>query len=95
MIKMEQSGEKLLKSDAVFGDMIFEPVLEEGVFRFDCSVTDREAAFPSLSFTSTNIRDTPIMIDKHPVYIPSFLCDNGQRTVKLEVITALLIFNRR
>ncbi|KAK4401021.1 Alpha-glucosidase 2 [Sesamum angolense] len=32
------------------GKMIFEPILEEGVFRFDCSADDRNAAFPSISF---------------------------------------------
>ncbi|KAK4401019.1 Alpha-glucosidase 2, partial [Sesamum angolense] len=35
------------------GKMIFEPILEEGVFRFDCSADDRHAAFPSISFENS------------------------------------------
>ncbi|KAF2308928.1 hypothetical protein GH714_024529 [Hevea brasiliensis] len=50
--------EKTVTSDAKAGNMIFEPILEDGVFRFDCS-------YPSLSFINTKDRDTPII--SHPV----------------------------
>ncbi|CAM8883103.1 unnamed protein product [Rhodiola kirilowii] len=82
---MGPNGEKAMSSDVVSGDMIFKSILEEGVFRFDCSVEDREAAFPSLSFTSATNRESPIMSDNRPVYIPSFECHFGQQTVKLEL----------
>ncbi|GLU05271.1 hypothetical protein SLE2022_223800 [Rubroshorea leprosula] len=65
--------------------MIFEPILEDGVFRFDCSSDDRNAAFPSLSFTNTKLRDTPILIHKVPSYIPTFQSLLGQQIVKLEL----------
>ncbi|KAJ0020657.1 hypothetical protein Pint_31284 [Pistacia integerrima] len=41
---------KVITADAISGDMIFQPILEDGVFRFDCSADDRDAAYPSLSF---------------------------------------------
>ncbi|GAB4857922.1 hypothetical protein Ancab_015827 [Ancistrocladus abbreviatus] len=72
-------------ADVASSNMIFQPVLEEGVFRFDCSVDDRKAAFPSLSFVSSRVRDTPIMSHKHPSYIPIFEKDMGQQIVKLEL----------
>ena len=72
-------------SDVSSGRMIFEPILEDGVFRFDCSVKDRDAAFPSISFVNSRDRDTPITSDKVPVYTPTFECLLGQQVVKLEV----------
>lgn len=67
------------------GDMIFEPILEEGVFRFDCSATDRDEAFPSLSFVHTKYRDTPIKSHAVPLHIPAFKKLLGHQIVKLEV----------
>ncbi|GLT91332.1 hypothetical protein SLE2022_092240 [Rubroshorea leprosula] len=75
---------KVVTADVTSGEMLYEPILEEGVFRFDCSVGDRNAAFPSLSFTNSKLRDTPIMVHKVPSYIPTFQCLLGQQTVKLE-----------
>ncbi|KAH0678884.1 hypothetical protein KY284_019969 [Solanum tuberosum] len=48
-------------SDARMGNMIFESILEEGVFRFDCYADDRNAAFPSISFVDPKVRETPLM----------------------------------
>ncbi|KAL0371972.1 UNVERIFIED_CONTAM: Alpha-glucosidase 2 [Sesamum calycinum] len=67
------------------GKMIFEPILEEGVFRFDCSADDRHAAFPSISFENSKVRDTPLVnVHKVPTYIPSFECVLGQQIVTIE-----------
>ncbi|PHT58664.1 hypothetical protein CQW23_01027 [Capsicum baccatum] len=73
-------------SDARTGNMIFEPILEEGIFRFDCSADDRNAAFPSFSFVDPKVRETPIMsIHKVPSYIPTFECVMGQQIVNIEL----------
>lgn len=73
-------------SDARTGNMIFESILEEGVFRFDCSADDRNAAFPSFSFVDPKVRETPKMsIHKVPSYIPAFECVLGQQIVNIEV----------
>ena len=85
MSKMTDSEVKAATSDSTVGKMIFESILEDGVFRFDCSTNDRDAAYPSLSFKNTNNRDVPIMSNKFPLYIPSFECLLGQQIVKLEV----------
>ncbi|KAK4747953.1 hypothetical protein SAY87_014539 [Trapa incisa] len=67
------------------GDMIYEPILEEGIFRFDISPNDRAAASPSLSFKNTKERDTPITTHKTPSYIPTFERLLGQQIVRLEL----------
>lgn len=72
----------------ISGSMIFEPILEEGVFRFDCSTDDRNAAFPSISFVNPKVRETPIMSIKNvPSYIPTFECFLGQQIVNVEFPT--------
>lgn len=73
-------------SDVKSGDMVFEPILEEGVFRFDCSADDRNAAFPSLSFVNQKHRDTPLLTSKGtPSFTPTFECILGQQIVTIEV----------
>lgn len=73
-------------SDVRSGNMIFVPILDDGVFRFDCSVDDRDAAYPSISFVNSSDRDTPITThNKVPSYIPNFECLLEQQVVKLEV----------
>lgn len=68
------------------GKMVFEPILEEGVFRFDCSADDRNAAFPSLSFLNPKIRDTTVMSDhKVPSFIPSSKYLAEQQVVYFEL----------
>ncbi|KAJ4951829.1 hypothetical protein NE237_028661 [Protea cynaroides] len=71
--------------DVTSGNMIFEPVLEDGVFRFDCSGNDRISAYPSLSFIDAKVRDTPIMNKKVPLYIPTFECAHGKQIVNIEL----------
>jgi alpha-glucosidase len=73
-------------SDVRKGNMIFEAILDDGVFRFDCSVDDREAAYPSISFVNSKDRDTPITsTNKVPSYTPTFECLLEQQVVQLEV----------
>ncbi|XP_019182231.1 PREDICTED: uncharacterized protein LOC109177350 isoform X2 [Ipomoea nil] len=73
-------------SDVRTGNMIFEPILEEGVFRFDCSADDRNAANPSFSFVNQKARETPLMsVHKVPSYIPTFECAMGQQIVNIEL----------
>ncbi|XP_022867672.1 uncharacterized protein LOC111387347 [Olea europaea var. sylvestris] len=72
-------------SEVKSGKMIFEPILEEGVFRFDCSADDRNTAFPSISFKNSKERETPIMnVHKIPTYNPTFECFMGQQIVNIE-----------
>lgn len=67
------------------GKMVFEPILEDGVFRFDCSGDDRGAAFPSLSFADPKVRETPIMVHKRPEFVPEFQCLHGRQIVTIQV----------
>ncbi|XP_057997223.1 uncharacterized protein LOC110646260 isoform X2 [Hevea brasiliensis] len=76
---------KTVTSDVKSGNMIFEPILEDGVFRFDCSADDRVAAYPSFSFINTKDRDTPIINHSVPSHIPTFDCVLGKQIVKLEL----------
>lgn len=79
--------ETALSSEARTGKMVYEPILEKGVFRFDCSADDRSGAFPSISFENPRVRDTPLAnVHKVPTFIPSFECVEGQQLVNLEVI---------
>ncbi|MBA0711123.1 hypothetical protein Golax_010345, partial [Gossypium laxum] len=81
---MTDSEVKAATSDSTAGKMIFQPILEDGVFRFDCSANDREAVYPSLSFINNKSRDVLVMSNKTPSYIPTFECRLGQQIVKLE-----------
>ncbi|KAL1834678.1 uncharacterized protein LOC108215608 isoform X1 [Daucus carota subsp. sativus] len=73
-------------SDVQSGNMVFKPILEEGVFRFDCSADDMDAAFPSLSFVNQKDRDTLLLTTKgKPSFTPTFECVAGQQTVKIEL----------
>ena len=77
-IQMAKYESQTITSDVNSGKMIYEPILEDGVFRFDCSADDRNGAFSSISFVNSRDRDTPIMNDKVPLYIPTFECIMGQ-----------------
>ncbi|XP_052211449.1 uncharacterized protein LOC127814178 isoform X2 [Diospyros lotus] len=81
-------SKEMAVTDVKSGKMIFEPILEEGIFRFDCSVDDRDAAFPSLSFVNPEKRDRPLMSShKVPSYTPTFKCVLGQQIVEIELPT--------
>ncbi|KAK9724513.1 hypothetical protein RND81_05G078400 [Saponaria officinalis] len=72
-------------SDVSSGSMIYEPIMEDGVFRFDCSSDDRTSAFPSISFVNPNVRETPLMIQKGPSFTPTYERTLGQQIVQLEL----------
>ncbi|PNX56300.1 alpha-glucosidase 2-like protein [Trifolium pratense] len=81
-------------SDVRKGNMIFEAILDDGVFRFDCSVDDRDAAYPSVSFVNSKDRETPITsTHKDPLYNPTFECLLEQQVVQLEVSCLLSTFD--
>ncbi|CAH9080623.1 unnamed protein product [Cuscuta europaea] len=72
--------------DARSGNMVFEPILEEGVFRFDCSAEDRNAAYPSFSFVDQKARETPLLsVHSTPLYTPTFECAKGKQTVNIKL----------
>ncbi|XP_020571578.1 uncharacterized protein LOC110018570 [Phalaenopsis equestris] len=73
-------------AEAAAGEMVFEPILEDGVFRFDCSGNDRDAAFPSLSFADPKARETIITVDgKLPEFVPTFERLYDQQIVKIQL----------
>ena len=68
-------------------NMVFMPILEEDVYRFDCDEDARKDAFPSLSFFYANTRDSllDVSIQKVSYYIP--FCEHlqGKQVVTIEV----------
>ncbi|XP_068634479.1 uncharacterized protein [Aristolochia californica] len=91
MSKMATYKAEKVTEDPASGEMVFEPILEEGIYRFDCSGNDRERAYPSLSFVDPKLRETPIMIHKKPDYFPTFELLHQQQivTIKLPAGTSL------
>ncbi|KAG7578419.1 Glycoside hydrolase family 31 N-terminal domain [Arabidopsis thaliana x Arabidopsis arenosa] len=75
------TGDSLETVDMASKDMIFKPILEHGVFRFDCSVEHRKAAFPSVSFKNSKDREVPIVSHSAPAYIPTCVCLQDQQQV--------------
>lgn len=73
------------------GNMVFEPILEEGVFRFASSTDAKNTSFPSLSFANAKERDTPLISNhKLPSYIPTSEHVAGQQIVDFEVSLTFL-----
>ena len=91
--KMADHEQKAVTADASSGDMIFQPILEDGVFRFDCPPSDRDATYPSLSFINSKDRETPIMSHKAPLYTPTFECLFERQIVKIEVSSFIAFFD--
>ncbi|GFQ02843.1 alpha-glucosidase 2 [Phtheirospermum japonicum] len=68
------------------GNMIYQPILEEGVFRFDCSEHSRVNSSPSIAFENPTVRETPVDdVNIVPSYIPTYVCENGQQIVNIEL----------
>uniref|UniRef100_A0A1J3DHX1 Alpha-glucosidase 2 n=1 Tax=Noccaea caerulescens TaxID=107243 RepID=A0A1J3DHX1_NOCCA len=84
VVRMTVSGDSSETVEMAPKGMIFEPILEHGVFRFDCSVEHREAAFPSVSFRNSKDREVPIIRNDVPAYIPTFDCIQEQQVVTFE-----------
>ncbi|KAL1198504.1 putative glucan 1,3-alpha-glucosidase [Cardamine amara subsp. amara] len=80
VVRMVVSGD----SSETVTDMIFEPILEKGVFRFDCSVEHRKAAFPSVSFKNSKDREVPIVSRDVPAFTPTCACLQEQQVVTFE-----------
>ncbi|KAK6137708.1 hypothetical protein DH2020_028543 [Rehmannia glutinosa] len=71
--KMAGCEEISLNSNLQSRKMVYEPIHEEGVFRFDCSVDARCVAFPSISFQNPIVRERPIKnVTIVPTYVPTF-----------------------
>lgn len=70
--------------------MVCQPIIGEGVFRFDCSEHARDAAYPSLSFANVKDRQGGITVCGLPEYIPFFMYSKGQQIVTVEVCNDLL-----
>ncbi|KAI3713674.1 hypothetical protein L1987_72257 [Smallanthus sonchifolius] len=84
--KMGESVGTSMAAEVKPGQMVFEPILEEGVFRFDCSADARNSSFPSLSFVDPKDRDTPLVhLHKTPSYIPAFETVAEQQIVYFEL----------
>ncbi|CAH2052908.1 unnamed protein product [Thlaspi arvense] len=81
---MTVSGDNSETIELAATEMIFEPILEEGVFRFDCSVEQKKAAFPSVSFKNSKDREVPITRHNAPAYIPTCSCLEEQQVVTFE-----------
>ncbi|XP_058086523.1 uncharacterized protein LOC131233753 [Magnolia sinica] len=98
ILNIERLGAKMAEyggevtAEATSVNMVFEPILEEGVFRFDCSGNDRDAAYPSLSFVDRKVRDTAIAIHKVPEYVPTFERLHGQQIVCIELPTGTSLY---
>ncbi|VAH18662.1 unnamed protein product [Triticum turgidum subsp. durum] len=56
---------------APVGEMVWVPILEEGVFRFDASGDARSAAGPSLSFVEPRRREEPREGGDRPAVVPA------------------------
>ncbi|XP_023641670.1 uncharacterized protein LOC17893582 isoform X2 [Capsella rubella] len=81
---MTVSGDSSESVEIGSSDMIFQPILEHGVFRFDCSVEHKKAAFPSVSFKNSKDREKPIASRNVPAYIPTCACLQDQQVVTFE-----------
>ena len=81
---MAEYGEQTVIADVNSGNMLFIPGLPEGIFQFDCSEKDKDAAYPSLSFVGCKVRDTAIAVHKVPEYFTSFECVGGKNDTYLD-----------
>ncbi|CAA7012973.1 unnamed protein product [Microthlaspi erraticum] len=84
IVRMTVSGDSSETVEMAPKGMIFEPILEQGVFRFDCSVEHKKAAFPSVSFKNSKDREVPIISHDVPSYVPAFDCIHEQQVVTFE-----------
>ncbi|KAG2317308.1 hypothetical protein Bca52824_020430 [Brassica carinata] len=84
IVKMTVSGDNSETIATSPTEMIFEPILEHGVFRFDCSVEHRKAAFPSVSFKNIKDREVPVISHSVPAYTPTCVCLEEKQVVTFE-----------
>lgn len=76
--------------------MVWLPILEEGVFRFDQSEDSRKGAAPCFSFTNSRLREEVIDVSsfkkKTPTFVPQFSTEKGQQVVTLQVTDSSQLF---
>lgn len=74
---------------ALSTNMVWVPILEEGVFRFDQSEDSRKGAAPCFSFTNPRLREEVIDVSsfkkKTPTFVPQFSTEKGQQVVTFQV----------
>lgn len=75
-------------------DMVFMPIIEEAIFRFDASEAAKRGAFPSLSFENSSLREKPLdsssLKGKKPLFVPECELQNEQQVVMIKVHTFCL-----
>ncbi|CAN6918315.1 unnamed protein product [Brassica oleracea] len=84
IVKMTISGDNSETIGIAPTEMIFEPILEDAVFRFDCSVEHRKAAFPSVSFKNIKDREVSVISHNVPAYTPTCVCLEEKQVVTFE-----------
>ncbi|XP_024015118.1 uncharacterized protein LOC18025210 isoform X2 [Eutrema salsugineum] len=84
LVRMTLRGDDSETIEMAPTGMIFEPILEQGVFRFDCSVEHRRSAFPSVSFKNSKDREVPIISHNVPAYTPTCACLQEKQVVTFE-----------
>ncbi|XP_010551672.1 PREDICTED: uncharacterized protein LOC104822230 isoform X2 [Tarenaya hassleriana] len=85
VVSMTVSEGSSVPKEVAPSNMIYEPILEDGIFRFDGSEEHKKAAFPSVSFMNSKDRETPIISQRFPSHLPSFVCLHGQQVVTFEL----------
>lgn len=85
MVSKMSTGKEVSGVDVKSGNMIHQSILEQGIFRFDCSSDDRDSAFPSLSFVDSKLRDSPINSNVIPSFVPTF-----EKTSEHQIVTLVL-----
>lgn len=74
---------------ALSTNVVWLPIFEEAVFRFDQSDDARKGAAPCFSFTNSRLREEAIDVSsfkkKTPTFVPQFSTEKGQQVVTLQV----------
>ncbi|BBN14507.1 alpha-glucosidase [Marchantia polymorpha subsp. ruderalis] len=70
--------------------MLWAPIIQEGVFRFDANEGAKKQAWPSVSFVNGQDRESPITLTaeahiREPLYIPQCRTDNGSQTITVKL----------
>ncbi|KAG6541415.1 hypothetical protein Mapa_017193 [Marchantia paleacea] len=70
--------------------MLWAPIIQEGVFRFDASEGVKKQAWPSVSFADGQHRESPITLKaeahvREPLYIPQCRTENGTQTITVKL----------
>lgn len=70
-------------------NMVWMPILEELVYRFDITEASRKQASPNISFEHPHLREEAIDISSHahkePAFVPYCNYESGQQVVTFKV----------